>query len=333
MLKYLFSIILSLIGFIYFLFFKKTPNIFYQSYVRAYCFTNGSICLFFSKIISLIDVKKKPNNLIKSDYFLNSLNYKKIQTRLKSDGYYIFDQKLNDTFLKNIHEFTSENECHFFDDNGNRKIGKYNKGIKHLSSKFSYDESKIFNMKEINKLIFDPDIIKICENYFNSSAHLSNIDMWWTPVRSNINLKTEIANKSAQFFHFDLDRVKWLKFFIYLTDTTVDDGPHEYVVGTNRVSKKDKFLLNRGYKRINEKDIYSIYESEKIQKILGKKGTIFVGDTSCFHRGYPPIKNDRLLLVLEYSNSLFGGNFTKINTNKKNNLQSSLKIKNKVIFK
>ena len=156
--------------------------------------------------------------------------------------------------------------------------------------------------------------------------------MWWTPVRNKTSLNTEIANRSAQFFHFDLDRIKWLKFFIYLTDTTLEDGPHEYIQGTNKVLGKNKNLLKKGYKRIDEKEIYSCYESSFIKKLLGKKGTIFVGDTSCFHRGFPPIKNDRLLLVLEYSNSLFGGNYSKIKSNQNLNFDSRLKIKNKVIF-
>ena len=179
----------------------------------------------------------------------------KFKRTLKTNGYYVFENQLNKNFIEKIIHFTENNECYFFDDSGDKKFGKYSskENIRHLSSKFSYEESKIFDVEEINKLIFDPCIIKICENYFNSKVSLSNIDLWWTPVRENISIKSEIANKSAQFFHFDLDRIKWLKFFIYITDTTLDGGPHEYVEGTNKVYAKHRNLLKKGYKRIDEK--------------------------------------------------------------------------------
>jgi hypothetical protein len=332
--KNILSIFLTFKGFIYYCFIRRTPNIFYQSYVRAYCFTNGWISKILSKIISL-KIKKKIKNIdTTSEYFKESLDYSKIQNLLETDGYYFFDSKLNQNFQEKVMEFTENNECYFFDDNGKEKFGIYRsiENKKNLSSKFSYNESKIFNVEVINKLVFDPCIIQICENYFESKACLSNIDMWWTPVREKASIKNEIANKSAQFFHFDLDRIKWLKFFIYLTDTTLDDGPHEYVKGTNKVSGKYKKLLNKGYKRIKEENIYNYYNSSSIKKLLGKKGTIFVGDTSCFHRGFPPIKNDRLLLVLEYSNSMFGGNYNKIKLNKNFNFDTRLNIKSKIIL-
>ena len=122
------------------------------------------------------------------------------------------------------------------------------------------------------------------------------------------------------------------KIFIYITDTTLDGGPHEYVEGTNKVYAKHRNLLKKGYKRIDEKNIYNYYDITQIKKILGKKGTIFVGDTSCFHRGYPPIKNDRLLLVLEYSKFIIWRKIYKIKTSKNIDLDNRLNIKNKVVF-
>ena len=334
MFKNIFSIFLTVVGFIFFSLTKRTPNIFYQSYVRAYCYTNGKISEILSKIISLTFNKQNKIQNTKIESLNEDLNFNKIQNLLKTDGYYVFEETLSENFQENIREFADKNECYYFDDNGKKKFGIY-KNIedkKNLSSKYSYDESKIFNLEVINKLIFDPCIIKICENYFQSKVCLSNVDMWWTPVRDNISIKNEIANRSAQFFHFDLDRIKWLKFFIYLTDTTLDDGPHEYVKGTNKVSGKYNKFLKDGYKRISQEKIYNYYDPSLIKKLLGKKGTMFVGDTSCFHRGFPPVKNDRLLLVLEYSNSMFGGNYNKIKLSKNIDLETRLNVKNKIIF-
>ena len=56
--------------------------------------------------------------------------------------------------------------------------------------------------------------------------------MWWSS-KSNFN-----DPKSAQEFHFDLDSIKWLKFFIYLTDVEANTGPHIYVKGTHNSKKR-----------------------------------------------------------------------------------------------
>ena len=333
MIKNLLSIILTIIGFLYFLISKKTPNIFYQSYVRAYCFTNGYISFVLSKLISLIEKKKSETKKISKIFTLDKSDFEQIQISLKTDGYYVFEQKLNEDFLIQINNFVKKNECTFFNDNGEKHRGKYSDEIKNLSSKFSYDESKIYSLDEIKKLIYDPAIINICQEYFNSNAYLSNLDMWWTPVREKTNINIEIANRSAQYFHFDLDRIKWLKFFVYLTDTFIEDGPHEYIKGTHGYKNKNQNILNKGYQRIKEDELYKIYETSRITKLIGKKGTIFIGDTSCFHRGFPPVRNDRLLLVLEYSNSMFGGSYNKIISNEKLNYITSLDTKNKIIFK
>ena len=68
-----------------------------------------------------------------------------------------------------------------------------------------------------------------------------------------------------------------------------------------------------GYNRLSDEQINDYYSKNNIKKILGKKGTMFIGDTSCYHRGHPPIIKDRLLLVIEFSNSMFGASHKKIN--------------------
>ena len=331
MIKGLLSIIFTIIGFIYYSLFKKTPSFFFQSYVRSYCFTNGLISEILSKII-IFKNKKKINNNFSSTYKKNE-DLLEIKNLLKKKGYYVFEEKLEKNIVSKIHEFTLQNDCFFYDNKGNKKSAKYNNEIKKNSSKFYYNQSQIFNIPEINNIIFDPFIIDICENYFDAPAYLSNIDMWWSPVKKKLKIENEIANRSAQYFHFDLDRIKWLKLFIYLTDTKLESGPHEYVEGTHGFSNKDKNLLNSGYQRIEEDLIYKKYNEKRIKKILGERGTMFIGDTSAFHRGALPKKEDRLLLVIEYSNSLFGGEYSKIETNKNINFKTNLMLKDKLEIK
>mgnify|MGYP001486375786 CR=1 FL=1 len=116
----------------------------------------------------------------------------------------------------------------------------------------------------------------------------------------------------AQLYHFDLDRIKWLKFFVYLTDVNENDGPHCYIEGTHKVFSKPYKLIKKGYKRINDDEIFSYFDKKKERKLTGKKGTIFVGDSSAFHKGLNPKENLRVMLSIEYCNSLFGAKVDKV---------------------
>lgn len=331
MFKNLASIFLTFVGYVYFLIFKKTPNIFYQSYVRSYCFTNGLIrdVLCFFVILAnheKNDFKKEKSNI------LQDIDFKLVNEKIINNGYYKFDKLLDKNFLSKIKEFSENTNCIFYDDNGHKKKTFFNKydSIFH-SSKYSFEEEDIYNFKEINSIINDNSIIKICKNYFRSKVFFSQASMWWSPVRNSKNtIKTELANKSAQFYHFDLDRIKWLKFFIYLTDIDEYSGPHEYVSKTHLRFSKNQKILKKGYERIDNDLIIKNYDSNRINKILGPSGTIFVGDTSCFHRGSPPIDAHRLLLVLEFSNSLFGAKYNIIKSRQNNILNPNLISKYKI---
>ena len=237
--------------------------------------------------------------------------------------------------LNKLLNFSKKNKTFYFDDSGVKKEDFFkNESDKYDSSKYSYEISSIYNAIS-EELIFEPTFINIAKNYFGSTPHFSNLDMWWSPAkRQKLNFDTEAANKSAQMFHFDLDKIQFLKVFIYLNDISVHNGPHEYVEGSHKINSKPKELRDLGYKRLPDNLVRKYYPQDKIKKILGSKGTIFVGDTSCYHRGVPPSADHRLLLVIEYSNSLFGGNNTSIFSNfPVKSIESGLIIKDKITFK
>jgi hypothetical protein len=343
MIKNLISLPIVTLGYFYYLIFKKTPNFVHQSLVKSYCFTNGLIIIFlnfFCKIENInffflkkIFVGNAENKEIQKTVFKN-VNFEVINKCLKNNGYYIFSEKISEVLINKILEFSKDNICYYYDDEGKKKFEYFDQDIskEFKSAKYSYNVSDIYN-SFIKDLIFDATLIQISKNYFNAVPYLSNLAMWWSPVRKKtVDIKNEIANQSAQFFHFDLDKIKWLKVFFYITDTDIFNGPHEYVEGSHKIFAKPKELRDIGYHRLPDSLIRKYFHKEKIKKILGLKGTVFVADTSCYHRGSPPLKNHRLLLQIEYSNSLFGGNKIKIlgkASDKK--INQNLKTKNIVI--
>jgi hypothetical protein len=316
MIKNIFSLFLTALGLIFFYFFRKTPDIFYQSYVKSYCFTRGASQKFIFSICKIFSLDKKIKESDFKTFFSKEYNFNKINEEINENGYYIFEEHLDEDLVDSITQFSLNTRCFFYDQDKKKNFCYYEKNLdNYIATKYDYEENDLYNNEIIKSLLLDKIFLKIANNFFGSKPLYSAINMWWSPVtKKKINFELELQNQTAQLFHFDLDRIKWLKFFIYLTDTSEYDGPHEYVEGSHKIFAKPNEIAKLGYQRIPSNLIDKYYPG-KLKKVTGKKGTIFVGDTSAIHRGSPPLMNNRLILVIEYANSLFGSEYNKIKSN------------------
>jgi hypothetical protein len=102
-----------------------------------------------------------------------------------------------------------------------------------------------------------------------------------------------------------------MKFFFYLTDVSSDTGPHCYVKGSHKILPLE--LRRDG--RFSDEEISESYGSKNLIEICGKKGTILAVDTRGFHKGKELLKDNRLLLQLEFANSMFGQTYPKVDIN------------------
>jgi phytanoyl-CoA dioxygenase PhyH len=107
---------------------------------------------------------------------------------------------------------------------------------------------------------------------------------------------------AAQLFHYDFNRLNFLKVLIYLTDVDEHNGPHCYVRGSHR-DKPDALLHDR---RMTDEEINAHYPAEQISQVTGPAGTVLIADTLGFHKGQRLDSGERLLFHLEYSDSLAG---------------------------
>ena len=130
--------------------------------------------------------------------------------------------------------------------------------------------------------------------------------MWWSaPFKSN---EEKVRSKAAQLYHFDMDRIKFIKFFFYLSDVNTHNGPHCYI----KSSHKNIPISLRRDGRFSDKEIFSEYPENYLVEITGQKGSILAVDTRGFHKGKPVEQGERLLLLIEFTNSLFGKTYNKI---------------------
>lgn len=158
---------------------------------------------------------------------------------------------------------------------------------------------------EIQDLISRPDILSLVTEYFGGTPYLSACVGWWS---TSNHVASDSARENAQMFHFDMDRIKWLKLFLYINDVSDQNGPHVFVEGSHKRGGQPKSLRRKGYQRILDKEIAHFYAPDKIKSIVGPAGTAFLADTRGYHKGLTPVKGERLAFVIEYSSGLFGVN-------------------------
>lgn len=202
------------------------------------------------------------------------INYIKIQNNLEKKGYIVISNFLScvkcENLLKKIKNF---------------RLNKKDPGNFHNGA------SMIYNLQnkdiEFLNLIFDKKINLINKNYFRIGSHHKDKNIYqFDALHSRI-----LEGKSkAQSLHID-SRVcgiyppTHIHYFLYLTNVNKNDGPTQIVPFSH---KKDSFPRKK--------------DTKKAIKILGKKGTLIIINSSIWHGSSSKNTNmPRTILTLSYS--------------------------------
>ena len=165
------------------------------------------------------------------------------------------------------------------------------------------DEAFLMQNRQIMDLWIDPFFLKIAERFFGSAPVLDFVAGMITNAGGTNALK---MSQDAMYYHCDKDRIRWLKAFIYLDDVGPDNGPHTYIAG----SQRRRLIARDG--RYSDAEVHSVSPPGSENVITGPRGTFFLADTSCLHKGSIVRSGLRRLLQFEWANSLFGAAVTKV---------------------
>jgi len=174
-----------------------------------------------------------------------------------------------------------------------------------IATNYRFLEDRVLANERVQSLMADPNVANLTQRYFRSHAIYTLMSIWWTTAFQC----DKPASGLAQLYHFDMDRIKFLKFFCYLTDVTTDDGPHCYV--EKSCKRKPKALKRDG--RFSDEEMAANYPASDIHEFTAPRGTIIVEDTRGFHKAKMPTKGNRLILEFELASCLFGPPYPKSN--------------------
>jgi hypothetical protein len=305
-LKYFFFIFLLPIYFLYYQFTGRNLPKSTLVLINSFCFSSGRS----NDVLSILNTYLNPGttikyNKIKDDFNIND-NQNDIINSLNLNGYYIFKDLIPTEIVKELVHFSLTTTSVLRPMDGNDQfelIEDIYSPINKKSSVYDFKKTDLLNSVNVQRLISNKTFLNVAEKYLNVEPYLDGLSMWWST-----NYKAVADKSSAQYFHFDMDNIKWLKFFIYLTDVDVGDGPHVFIAGSHKSGSLPRSILNKGYQRLDDSLINSHFDSNKITTIYGRRGTVIAVDTRGLHKGQNIINNDRLVLQLQFSNSLFGLN-------------------------
>jgi hypothetical protein len=286
----------------------KTPEMACHALISLYCSTNGKFNEDFQKKIEVDNPPiKAADKLEGATGTIDQSAFKAINNELNENGYAKFDNKIPAPVCDKLYNYALKAQA---------KIPpKYDSKIIYdplnpVAEIYRFDMNDLVNNEDVQALMMDPVLINIARNYLQSEPIFDFPAMWWSTAFSK-----EASSEAAQLYHFDMDRVKWLKVFIYLNDVTMDNGPHSYIRGSHKVGAKPAQILKRGYVRIEDKELAPFYKKEDFITLTGDRGEIFAGDTKCWHKGNPLKKGDRLVLEFQYTSSLVGTNYPHLTVN------------------
>ena len=321
-LKFFFCLLILLFASIKIKFKKKINERDYQSLINTFLITGG----WSNSLFSIINKFYKKIEIDSKEVLINT---KKISNKINEDGFYIEREYLSGNVVNNLVNFAENNLGNYAMDNISYELKQEMKFDRKnpKATTFLINENLLLNNPLVQKIICDPFIISISQNYFRSQPILAALNMWWST-----SFKKEPDKYSAQMYHFDLDGTKWLKYFIYLTDVSSLNGPHTFVKKSHKNKGIPWSLRKKGYERVPDDKIHEQYGDANICEILGKKGDLIIEDTRGYHKGKPVIKDDRLMLEIQFTDTtLFKKNNFPILHSYNGDLKNLLK-KNKNFF-
>src|SRR5450830_1745928 len=292
-------------GLIFFAFTGKTSDATHQAMISVFCATHGRSNDFLSWIIGKFRrpyVFDKGSIGVAGEIDSDSMQY--AVSALREQGYYVLKNKLPSDICDRLLAYATTHPCKLRPMDGD-KIGAAIMAPYHRDApqavRYEFLQQDLLDNPDVQHLLADMSLAALAQGYLGARPVIDVVALWWHTAFSD-----QPDVEAAQYFHFDMDRPKWLKFFIYLTDVEPENGPHSFVAGSHRSGDIPSALLDKGYARLTDEEVAIHFDQKDFIEFSAPRGTIIAEDTRGLHKGKHVGTGDRLVMQIEFSNCLFG---------------------------
>jgi len=133
-----------------------------------------------------------------------------------------------------------------------------------------------------------PEILAIVESMLGAKPTISNVSLWWS-------FAGHAQPQQAEFFHRDVDDLRFVKLFVYLTDVDDLSGPHIFMRGSHHWSS------HRKIRRYQDDEVLNMETRADYVRFVDGAGSAFIENTFGLHKGTLVEERDRLLFQVQYS--------------------------------
>jgi hypothetical protein len=215
---------------------------------------------------------------------------------LRRDGFVVLESSLPEDQCAALEALARDAPCDLIGGEGAGRARVRFDATSPAAIRYDVPEPDLLASDAVQELLADRSVLRIAQAYLGAPPVQDLVAMWWTAA------STTSSSAAAQQYHFDLDRLRFLKLFVYLTDVSSETGPHMYVRGSHRSLPAEL----RADRRFADDEVLRHFDGERIASITGPRGTMFLADTRGLHKGVPVVRGERLVFQLEYATSLFG---------------------------
>ncbi len=175
--------------------------------------------------------------------------------------------------------------------------GQFLNGLEGLENKYNKVQYQLVDTLTCTPLLNfanHPTILATVAQYLGAKPSISAIQSWWTIGEHNQNGNIHYDD----IYHRDVDDFRFVKLFVYLTDTSLTTGAHSYIKGSHR----SDLLTRRG--PISDEEAKTNFDTTDFETVTGFAGTAFLEDTWGIHRPLLAIEGRRLIFSVIYSLSI-----------------------------
>jgi hypothetical protein len=140
-------------------------------------------------------------------------------------------------------------------------------------------------------------LLDVANAYLRLWSKLSYVDLWYTAQQPATDERV-----ASQNWHVDFDDKHLLKAFVYLNDVGPEQGPFQYVPGSQPGGPHHDVRpwVPMGYGRVPDEDVAQSVTPDEIATFTGPKGTLILCNTSGLHRGGFATAGPRVLATATY---------------------------------
>lgn len=173
------------------------------------------------------------------------------------------------------------------------------------------------------RLLLDPFMWEVSANFFQCHSFLASMTGFHTSAKDPKYFSQSDVHGSAQNWHTEIPNLRFLRFFIYLTDTSTENGAHCFVSNTHDdgliyPDRKEDFCETAfrvydngqmgGY--VKDEWVERNVDPERIIAFNAPKGTLIVENTTGLHKAGRVRKGTREMLDISYAISNLGNPHT-----------------------